>query len=150
MNFQKNSVFNLLSILVSVSLVLAIFIGTYVFLWPVDVIKDSTWKLTVDNQIYHPGSEITVHAVADKLRPLQGTFIRTVECKATGNFVSYHIADSLTNRQAGHVVTDIPTKLPLIIPAPSTCRMAFVIEYKVYSFRSFSEYNTTNEFQVIP
>lgn len=125
---------------------------TYLALWPIDVIKNSSWELTVDKSSYHVGDTATVHVVADKLKPYGGKFVRNIECKSgTGSYVSYYIAESDSNRQAGHVETDVPIKIPSVgATLPAQCHFVFVIEYRVYSFRSFTEYNNSNEFELLP
>lgn len=150
MKISQRQILDVASLVVSISAVLIVILLTYILAGPVDVIKNSTWSLTTDKTSYVLGDTVTIHVVADKLRAVQGNFIRTIECKSnTGSFISYHIADSTSNRSKGHVVTDIPIKIPFIIATlPSTCRIAFTIEYRIYTFRSFSEYNFTNTFRL--
>lgn len=147
--------YKLLDIASTIIIVLVVFIVgllLYMQFSPVDVIDNKTWKLTVEKSEYHVGETIPVHVVSDKLMSLGGTFVTSAECKnTTGTFVSYPISEYHVNRSKGHVETTIDTQISNKVPnLPATCRIAYVLEYSVYSFRSFSEYNFTNEFKLIP
>lgn len=143
---------NIASIAVVTLVTFIIGMFLYIRFWPVDVIKNSTWRLTVDQKEYHAGDVVTVHIVSDKVKSVGGLFTTTAECKnQTGVFVSYPISEQRVNRAVGHVETAIDTKLPTRVTyMPTTCRIAYILEYDVYSFRSFSEYNFTNEFTLLP
>lgn len=123
----------------------------YIRFWPVDVIRNDTWKLTVEKSEYKVGETVTVHILSDKVRNVGGWFTTTAECKKDGVFVSYPISEQRVNRAVGHVETSIDTAIPNKVPnLPSTCRIAYILEYTLFSFRSFSEYNFTNEFILMP
>lgn len=143
---------DLASIAVIFLVVFIVSMFLYMRFWPVDVIKDSTWKLTVSQSTYHAGDTIPVHVVSDKIRRAGSHFTTTAECKNDkGLFVTYIISESNRNAPPGHVETSIDVQIPgRVIPLPTTCRIAFILEYQIYSFRSFPEYNFTNEFTLIP
>lgn len=143
---------NIASVVVIVLVVFIISMSLYIRFAPVDVIKNSTWKLTVAKSLYHVGEDIPVHIVSDKVRSVGGTFTVSAECKnQSGVFVSYPISETHVNRAKGHVETEISTRVPDRIPnLPTTCRIGYVLEYQIYSFRDFSEYNFTNEFKLLP
>ena len=153
MNSAKT--YKLLDIASMFIIILVVFIigmFAYVRFWPIDVIRNDTWKLTVDKGEYNAGDAITVNIVSDKVRSVGGYFTTTAECKnESGVFVSYPISEQHVNRSVGHVETAIETKLPTRVPhLPTTCRIGYILEYNIYSFRSFSEYNFTNEFKLNP
>lgn len=132
----------------------------YIRFSPIDVINNKTWVLCTAPLTnhrcetgvpsFHVGDTVPIYINSDKVRNVGGYFTVTAECKdKAGVFVSYPISESHVNRAKGHVETEIDTKIPGRIPnLPTTCRIAYVLEYSVYSFRSFSEYNFSNEFTV--
>lgn len=161
----RRNKYKLLDIASMVIIVLVLFIIAmffYIRFWPIDVIKNQTWVLCTapltnhrcetGTPTFHVGDGVPVYINSDKIRNVGGTFTVSAECKnQTGSFVSYPISESHVNRAKGHVETEIDTKIPDKIPTlPTTCRIAYVLEYSVYSFRSFSEYNFSNEFTLLP
>lgn len=134
----------------------------YIEFSPIDVIKNKTWilctapikdgKCQTGKPSFHVGDTITIYINSDKVRGASSLFTTNAECKnKAGNFVSYYLSSTETNRAPGHVQTSIDTKIPNIVPTlPTTCRIAYVLEYQIYTFRSFSEYNFSNEFTLTP
>lgn len=125
----------------------AVFFG--LLFWPITVLDN--WNLSVPNTVYSPGKTVLVHSESDKVRAVAPLAHRNIECKnSTGNYISYHLTDVQgVNNGVGHHTSQIPFKIPDIIPGlPTTCRFSIDVEYQVYPFRTINQYTASNTFVV--
>lgn len=85
-----------------------------------------------------------------KLRDVNGVSHRTLVCdNSAGSQVVYPINDAIANHAAQTKAgVGIPITIPLVV-TPATCKVAISIEYKVYPFRTVTEYATSNSFRVV-
>lgn len=117
--------------------------------WPISVLKD--WSLTVPSGTYNLNEAVNVTAVSTKTRALAPLAHRNIECKnPQGQYISYHLTDVQgVNNNVGHHVSQIPFKIPSIIPSlPTTCRFSIDVEYQVYPFRTINQYVASNTFEL--
>lgn len=144
--FQR--IINWLSMTFAVSLVLSSLAFAYVLLAPIDVVTD--WELRVEDQTYHPGDDIIVHASYKKLKDVNGTAYYYLECETDRDtLVRYPINQTEGNRPKGTGQTDILLQIPSALPSPTArCRIAVSVGYNIYTFRKFVENNESNYFNV--
>jgi hypothetical protein len=124
----------------------------YTALIPVDVLKN--WTLSTDNKTYTEGDVIILTSVSEKLMSVNGTARRYIECKAQTTGSSWYrtpVNEVDVDRQPGKTSTASRVQIPNNIQGlPNTCRLYITVEYRIYYYRSFTEFATTNEFQVLP
>jgi hypothetical protein len=148
--FHKPRFVNLVSyVLFAISL--GIIITAFAFTMNVDVLKD--WHLTLPNGAIHAGDTILVESTYTKVRPVNGTAVRYLECEnATNSYIRYPINQAVADRAPGsRTGTGISIVIPESVPdLPAKCRISVLIKYPVYPWRTVSEYNATQSFTLLP
>ncbi len=140
-----------LAILASASILGVLLAGLYTAFWPVDVLKN--WTITVPNASYQAGDTITLRSQYTKVSGVSGKAFRYLECHQNSVWVRYALQSAEANRppsratQATGLVLELPSDLPNL---PMTCRVTISIDYEIYSFRKFNEYNASNTFDLQP
>lgn len=120
----------------------------YLFVAPMPVLKN--WRIVAPAGNYHVGDTIIIQSLFTKLRPVDGVAHRSLECTgAQGADVAYPVNIATANHVAqAKAGVGIPIVIPLI-PTPTKCRLAISIEYKIYPFRTVTEFATSNQFNVV-
>lgn len=134
------------------TLAAAIFVAIAVFIFllitPIDVL--SNWHVVAPEGSFKVGDTIVVQSLFTKKRNVDGMSHRSLLCdNATGSEVAYPVNDAVANHAAqAKAGVGILVTIPPIV-APATCKLAISIEYKVYPFRTVTEFATSNTFKVI-
>lgn len=134
------------------TLAAAIFMTTAVFLYlfvaPINVL--SNWRIVAPAGNYHVGDTVIVQSLFTKLRSVDGVSHRSLICTgAQGSSVAYPVNQAVANHAAqSKAGVGIPIIVPLV-PVPTKCKLAISIEYKVYPFRTVTEFATSNSFNVV-
>lgn len=134
------------------ALATAIFVATivvvYLLVAPIRVLNN--WRIIAPEGQFKIGDTIVVQSLFNKTREVDGMAHRTLICSnSSGAEVAYPINDAIANHQAQNKAgVGIPITIPLIV-TPSVCKLAISIEYKVYPFRTVTEYTTSNLFKVV-
>lgn len=134
------------------ALAAAIFLTTAVFLYlfiaPINVLQN--WRVVAPTGNYKVGDTIIVQSLFTKLRPVDGVSHRSLVCTgAAGASVAYPVNAAVANHPAAHKAgVGVPIVIPLV-PTPTKCKLAISIEYKVYPFRTITEFATSNSFNVV-
>lgn len=141
---------NVVLYVLSGSIITASLTAGYLFIAPVDVLRD--WRIVLPQQAIHAGDEITVQSIYTKVRNVTGHATRYIECdNKAGVSVRYQLNEAIANRGAGHQGTGIVLKIPDDIPdLPALCRISTAVDYPVYSFRSHYEYTASDPFPLQP
>ena len=145
-NINANKLFGAL---VSASIIVALVLGMYVALWPVDVLQN--WTLTTDKDTYQTNETVIVTTRFDKVRNVTGISKRYIECETRNESINrIPISEGEANRS---VQTKANNAIYLRIPSniaelPSTCHIEIVVEYNIYTFRKHTESTKTPSFVV--
>lgn len=133
---------------VAVAIFAATALAVYLFLVPAPVLRD--WHVTAPTGNFRVGDTIIVQSLFTKLRPVDGVSHRTLICNHRGGSeVAYPVNDAVANHRAqSGAGVGIPVTIPLVV-TPAKCKLAISIEYKVYPFRTVTEYGTSNSFNVV-
>lgn len=129
-----------------------IFSGTAIVLYllvsPIQVLSD--WRVEAPSGSYHIGDIIVVQSIFTKLKDVHGVSTRTLVCdNLQGSTVSYPInsaaAVSVAKKKTGVGITIV---IPEVV-TPAKCSVNISIEYKVYPFKTVTEFATSNQFNVV-
>lgn len=128
------------------AIVIASLVVSYLFIAPVDVLKD--WQIILPDNELHVGEEVVLQSQYTKLKPVKGTAVRYVECENDrGIFIRYPLNEATADRAPGLGGTGIVVKLPETVPdLPARCKFSIVIVYRVYPFRDVTEFVSSKEF----
>lgn len=125
----------------------------YIAVSPVDVLQN--WTVTTPQEA-HPGEVVTLTIKYRKVRAVSGPSFRELECKNINESTSrYPIDRSLGNRPVtmdGQTNTiEVDVQLPDNVPnLPRTCHITTTVNYTIYTFRTFTEFNQSNDFRLTP
>lgn len=133
----------------------------FVLFSPVDVLKNETWKLTVQGDTHYPGDVLVVKSEYEKVRDVTGVAKRYIECKnPIGGYVRYPINEADANRQPTgenkpRTGTGVFLPVPVNIPVPTDCFVTISITYDIYklgnwTLRSHTETNSSGIFKLLP
>lgn len=146
---MRLNITKLLGATVSMSIAIAVLVGLYMTLWPVDVLQN--WTITTNKRLYQTGETIELTTHFDKVREVTGISKRYIECEtpaASTNRIP--VSEGEANRKAqtnsnNVIYLRIPTDVPQL---PATCHIEIVVEYSIYSFRKHTETTRTPDFTV--
>jgi hypothetical protein len=130
----------------------AIFLATalvlYALVIPITVLHD--WRVVAPAGTYKVGQTIVIQSLFTKTKEVDGVSHRNLLCiNPTNAEVAYPIDNAVANHQAAHNAgVGIPITIPLVV-TPTTCELQISIEYKVYPFRTVTQYATSNPFKVV-
>lgn len=142
-----SSAINWVSLIFSVCIVLSSLVFAYVLLVPIDVLE--SWRISAKDQVYKPGESITLESSYVKAMDVNGSVYYYLECENGGRLARYPLSQSEGNRSAGRGDVEITLRLPSSIPKlPAQCRIAVSVDYKIYTFRTFTEKTESNWFKV--
>jgi hypothetical protein len=150
MVFHKPRLINIISyVLFGVSaLILA---GVISLTMNVDVLRD--WKITLPPGDIHVGDTVVLQSTYTKLRSITGTATRYLDCiNGGGTNVRYPINEARADRAPGsRTGTGVILKIPTVVPnLPAKCRISIVVAYKVYPWRTVTEFQSSREFTLLP
>lgn len=132
----------------AIAILCATALATFLFIAPETVLKD--WRVVAPTGNYHVGETIVVQSLFTKLKDVDGVSHRSLLCTdPQGATVAYMINDAIANHQAqSKAGVGVPVTIPLVV-TPTKCKLAISIEYKIYPFRTITEYATSNSFNVV-
>lgn len=118
----------------------------------IDVIEDKTWNLILPEGEIRAGDTIYVQSQYNKLRQVEGSAERYVECWTEDHIlVVYLVSKAVANRAAGKGGTGLPIPIPSNIPdLPTLCHIRVVVKYHVLPFRNVIEVKSTKDFMLLP
>lgn len=123
----------------------------YILFWPVDVLTD--WTLKLPAKSFVAGQEVTIDSRYNKVTAVSGESHRYIECNdKSGIKVRYPLNEAIADRKPGQGRgTGVQVTLPTTIPdLPTTCRISISIEYRINLLKTHTEYNETNDFELLP
>lgn len=129
----------------------AILVGVVVFTVNIDVLTN--WNLALPSGDIHAGDTVLIESTYTKLRAVTGTAHRYLDCEnGTNSFIRYAINQAVADHApGGKTGTGITLKIPTDVPdLPATCRVSVNVVYKVYPWRSVTEFNSTKDFTLLP
>lgn len=125
------------------------------FMYPIDVLKDDSWNLTVQGSSHSPGDTINVSSTYNKVRSAEGVATRYLDCQnEEGAFVRYPVNQAEANRARGMAGTGVVVVIPETIPTPTNCKIAIKVEYRIFNIggwtlRSVTEYKESKTFDLV-
>jgi hypothetical protein len=133
----------------SVAILIFSLLFAYLAFAPLNVLND--WQIIVDGSVHHPGETVSVVSQYKKLKNVSGLASRYLECKNfNGSYTRYPVSTAKANRSAGTTATGVFIKIPTNIPGlPTKCRVSISIDYKVYTFRTATEANSSKDFSLV-
>lgn len=143
---------NLLSYMLFVfSLLLIVFV--FIFTRNIQVL--SNWNLTLPSGDIHVGDTIVVASTYVKLRQVDGSSVRSIECQSTkGIYISTPLNKAIANRAPGKtgtgIVATIPSKLSGITALPDACHICVSLTYPVLPLKTVSYFHCTKDFTLLP
>lgn len=131
---------------VAAALILSAVIFAYAMFSPVDVLQN--WTTKTQEPSYKTGDTVSIISHFEKVRDVDGVASRFLECRnKQGSYTQYPLTQTQASRASGRGNTIITVKLPLAVSElPTSCRVAIVVQYKIYSFRTHLERSSTNSF----
>lgn len=140
----NNGLYTLAAAIVASTVVMA-----YLLLVPVSVLKN--WNVSIVNMqpSYKAGDTVIVQSTYTKTRNINGIAHRHLECtSAQVQDESYLISSAVANHPEGQKTG---TGVKIVIPniaAPAKCHVSIDVNYKVFPFRTVTQYNHSADFTV--
>ena len=128
---------------------LAVLAVTFAYNTNITVLKD--WQIVLPTGDIHAGDTVIVQSIYTKLRSVKGTAVRYIECKTgTGIYVRYPLSTAIADHAPGVAKgTGFVAKMPTGIPTPASCMISINVTYKVYPWRSVTEFATSRQFTLL-
>lgn len=127
------------------------FLGVFLYLLivKIDVVDDSTRRISLNASQYHVGDTVIITASAKKLQNVTGKSSRYIVCdNPNGSISRFNIGESIANRPAKFSRNSIYLKIPNSIPTvPTKCLIEFSTDYGIFYKHELSH---SKKFEVLP